>query len=562
MGIFFSKSNDSFITSNKTNIINSSIIYNQKFEQLLKNINNNTNISKIDRDTIKNELRKIKQSINNNNTNYYNKKFKTINSEKKRLLENKKRGIIVTNKKKSNKNKKIIKEELITGKYNINKNISFDSKHILNEISENYTNVNIYWVRHGYSCANLEGNRDFKFKQSNTNLSDLGIYGLLAQQKNILSKKNNSKNITYRPQVNIESIIGSTNKIQSAGSNEFNSFIENLNTNNIDLFGTSELLRAIQTQSILFAPFNNILTNNEQNINVIHVLPYISEKRNKFALGLNKDNEAEDIKTTNKKFNKSLQYFKENYYINNNKNYELDYTFNPEKLNGKKFTNSNINKFFDVTLPSIINNLKNNNTKKEFNLIIVSHQNFIKDLVKKFGLIKNQQQEYDNIKNVKLPNQSIYLQKIKLYQNNKISHDKMVMISPLTFKTPMSYYIPTSINETMSQMSQLNKTNNDTIKNYNKLCIKGNENCKNNLCDIKYILNNHNLNIDLNNIQKYYIFENNPNVIDMKKQINFIIDRKITELFKGCDLLLYNNNNNKINNKFKKKILGKKKYNK
>jgi broad specificity phosphatase PhoE len=628
MGIFFSTSKNSYNEGNNYN-------YNQQFKQLLNNINKNEQINNNDKQKIKKELQKLKNTYNTHNTYNRQNKIEILTKEKNILVEKVRntnkyetefKQIMLNINSSTNlspKSKKYIKDQLLKiKKFNKNKNKKLNSitskKNELFKtvIPDKTINVNIYWVRHGFSCANLQKYKGILLKQKNPNLTDLGCYGLLAQQLNLT---NTSPNLSTS-----NNIPSSLPIVQAAGANndvhELQILKDKLANNQIDLFGASQLIRAIQTQAILFAPFNNG--------NEIQVLPYISEK------GFGKDNEPENQEITKKKFDTSVTYFKSKKYMNQNKMYDLKYDYS------KNITKTDLDKFFDETLPNIITNLKVTNLKvtnlnnNEFNLIIVSHQNFIKDIIKKYNLIDKQQQLFDE-NNTKIPNQSILLQKLKIsnndYKQNNIQQEKLILLSPSNFNVPMPYLVPklySSINSLFnrSNIKKIKYPNNQKNWYYNFLnqiledfsvmgfksfknkfgqnkikpiltsIIKNNKNLLNkmytsninssidfmnylkkdvgnNLDDI--IKNKYNLimiiinelnkpesNIKLSDFDiKFLIFENNPNVIDFKKQINDII--KLSEgsrdlfdvLFESCDNLpsIFNRSRNK--NKFKKQIL-------
>lgn len=659
MGIFSSKqsyNNNNNYQNNKI-ISNKSVEYNQKFKQLLININKNDQIDKQDKQIIKQELQKIKNTYNQQTE--YDIKIRELTKEKNKLVGEKGMKVrntsgyefqfqkimqnINSNDKLSPKSKKYIKDELLKmKKFNKNKNISYNKKlfsitskkNILtkNVIPNDNINVNIYWVRHGFSCANLEEYKKIIFKQANPNLSDLGCYGLLAQQLNLTNITPNSPIQIPRPSGSAAG--GAINqKNHEQELQELQILKDKLANNQIDLFGASQLLRAIQTQAILFAPFNNG--------NEIQVLPYISEE------GSGKDNEPENQEITKEKLKNSLIYFKSRKYMNINKNYNLNYEYS------KNITEPNLDKFYNETLPLILNEFyktkglqnlyaenKNKQNKNEFNFIIVSHQNFMKSIVKKYKLINEQQSFFDENK-TKIPNQSILLQKLKLsvndFKQNNIQQEKIILLSPSNFNVPMSYFVPKRRfnyyflsnknknklqnnkysnsqknwfyyfvynclndlifeltysknennikifekiildNEKLEKIKRLLVTNKNKVVPFNliKSYLQQNystdinvmiENKYNKIMEIMKLMKENNININIsdliqNSALQFFIFENNPNVIDFGKQINEIIKLSkdsqdlFNVLFESCDNLPSIFNRSRTKDKFKKQFI-------
>jgi broad specificity phosphatase PhoE len=648
MGIFSSKPNNSYNQSNEIKS-NKSLEYNQKFKQLLNNINKNEQIDNQDKQIIKQELQKLKNTYNQQTE--YDFKIKGLTEKKTNLVEEK--GMRVRNKsryennfqqilqninkKLSPKSQKYIKDELLKmKKFNKNKNISYNKKLISitkkkNQLTNNLLNtinVNIYWVRHGFSCANLQKYKGILLKQKNPNLTDLGCYGLLAQQLNLTNSNSISNRIQNRIPIpresgsaaggastissnqNTTNISSEQNTINLLSKQELQILKDKLQNKQIDLFGASQLLRAIETQAILFAPFNNK--------NEIEVLPYISEKRETIALGMNKDNEPENQDITNIKFKNSLKYFISKKYLSENKIYNLSYDYD-----NNVYKKPDLDKFYNETLPKIIKKLKENNpNNNEFNLIIVSHQNFMKNIIKNYKLIDIQQTQFDE-KNTKLPNQSILLQKLKLSNNNfkqnNIQQEKLILLSPSNFDVPMPYFVPKSTlpntlytsNKNFEKYKYTNSQKvlyyyilNNILDNFSKFgsvpckknlgerriqnifssIIKNNNALLNKMSNLSinsyddfrnYLKKNDGKNLDkiiknkydlimkineklsdFNQNPNFLIFENNPNVIDFEKQIKEII--KLTESSpKLFNILFCACTNDGINNNFRKQILKK-----
>lgn len=142
----------------------------------------------------------------------------------------------------------------------------------------------------------------------------------------------------------------------------------NLNMiNDLDFIGTSHLIRAFETA--VDAMINSRI------IGKLYVLPYVTEQRTPYVLGLDKTNEPDIVKL------KELT--KTNYkdWLNKNKIVPMFNIFDTvEKENPHLNINeSNYDYFIKYVLPLIIKEIQTvDPNKKVLNIVIVSHGNFIK----------------------------------------------------------------------------------------------------------------------------------------------------------------------------------------
>jgi hypothetical protein len=235
--------------------------------------------------------------------------------------------------------------------------------------------LNIYWIRHALSCANIH-----KLYKTTTSNKPLNLQQL---------RKNR-----YAPNSSLSAIgIWQCKEL----SKEIDKIIKE---KSIDYVGSSELLRAIQTAAIVFDETK------KYNNKFIHVVPNIGENRNDSRL--NKDNEADDRGETEKKFNKikkmeiqnALNYsggiYKYKLEKIFSKNREIEYLKIDDKFKIKKeiskpdmFTNNkgrsdpNILSFEYRVLPSIIKNIQKGKERKEITIVLVSHSHFISEEILK-----------------------------------------------------------------------------------------------------------------------------------------------------------------------------------
>lgn len=201
--------------------------------------------------------------------------------------------------------------------------------------NDNYT-INIYLTRHAPSCANAMeavGRADIMISKlmntrgayaPNSALSNLGVY-LANDTKNKINKINKDLYLDY--------------------------------------VYSSELLRAIETASILYGDYKNV-----------SILPYIGEKRNCFER--NFDNIPINLENT-------INRFKKTEFSNNIKIDTTAFLDITKSKNIKIVTIPDKNKFFKKIIPYLFKLLLNNHpTKDSLNVAIVSHNHYISDILK------------------------------------------------------------------------------------------------------------------------------------------------------------------------------------
>lgn len=202
-------------------------------------------------------------------------------------------------------------------------------------------NVNLYWIRHGYSCANVV--RD-----------TLGSMDIL--HGSLLSRS------TYSPDAQLADY--GKQQVEEAAKNNRNIL------NKIKVVLTSELRRAIETALILFKNYKDVK---------IYPVPYINENRNSLLefFDLDKDNSGMGLE-------KLKEYLVKNYPEDYNK---LDFKLLSELKGNKKETlTADVNKFFSIVLPKFIHENQTLFSKNAItNIAIVSHHKFIEDHLKKIG---------------------------------------------------------------------------------------------------------------------------------------------------------------------------------
>ena len=223
-------------------------------------------------------------------------------------------------------------------------------------------NVKLYWIRHGYSCANIIkdtiGNNisnEFLLRSKYAPDAQLSNYGINQVEKAAINNKELLKDIT--------------------------------------LVLTSELRRAIETSLVMFKGYNI----------KIYPIPYINEERNDILKYLNfdKDNDSMGIENLQ-------EYLKDNYPVDYNK---LDFKLLKElKLNNNEIFTADINKFYQLVIPKVIHIINKNN----INIAIISHNKFMENYLKNYN-------DIDYIKNT-----DIYVENMEIILNddkfvNKIS---------------------------------------------------------------------------------------------------------------------------------------------
>ena len=188
----------------------------------------------------------------------------------------------------------------------------------------NKITVNLYWIRHAFSCANI-------LQHGEGGLANI-----------------------VRPMITIDPALTTAGVEQAKALNTVLLSGEIKNKFNIIL--CSNLRRAMETA--MYA-FNNINT-------LLYVVPYISEARNPYASALNIDKENAPLSADEL----------EKYYLEIRDKFKIQVNFNLLKeLDKFGKLPPNYDNFIKIVLPKIINKLHNENT---YDIAIVSHSHFIK----------------------------------------------------------------------------------------------------------------------------------------------------------------------------------------
>lgn len=260
--------------------------------------------------------------------------------------------------------------------------------------------LDIYWCRHDYSCANF--------------LKSIGLYGPKDALKNFGIKDARGKyatNSSLTNLINFQKLNHPTRKLK------------------FDLIIASELRRSIQTAY-------HLKPNNE-----IYPIPFIGEVRH-FSR-LDTDNSPDPILYMKK------TYQHEKYFQKTNYNLYAQITDNLGDKIKKGVSNSNYEFFLKYCLPEILEKLmKNNPNKKSYQILIISHQNFISKLIN--SLIKN---EFNN-KKYKIPNLGVFKQSLELSTTGTIlKEDKIKLVYPKEWDSSISITIPNENENTKIEMN-------------------------------------------------------------------------------------------------------------
>ncbi|AYV84467.1 MAG: histidine phosphatase superfamily branch 1 [Hyperionvirus sp.] len=192
--------------------------------------------------------------------------------------------------------------------------------------------IQIYWVRHGYSCANVI--------RDTIGVTDILHGSLLPRSK-------------YSPDA----------QLANYGVQQTNETKTNNKTllSEIQVVLTSELRRAIETALYLFTDKK------------IYPVPYVNERRNDFLqyFDLDKDNSNSDR-------TELTTYLKTNFPQNAN---NVDFSI-VDEIKGVEthLFPADADKFFDIVIPKLI--AKQFKDAKEIKILIVSHQGFIEKHLK------------------------------------------------------------------------------------------------------------------------------------------------------------------------------------
>lgn len=257
--------------------------------------------------------------------------------------------------------------------------------------------VELYFIRHAHSCANM-----------------IEAYGAKGLQK--LSSKNIRPDYAPNPHITnfgISHALGSTlSDVITIGGFNYTSKIQP------DLVCASQLIRTWETAYTLFYQYFNQKTQNGKCKNPLYICPYIGENRDVKLPGtpyLDLDNQPEDIKTSKNKFNRFIKHFKEyiqTYYpdtinVDDLCTPNLEYLFKNGNIypvpKSNKPTNiltntteyltdePDFNQFINTILPKLIQKVKQDRIlkgsmrieNKPIRIVIVTHSKFMEENILK-----------------------------------------------------------------------------------------------------------------------------------------------------------------------------------
>ena len=255
---------------------------------------------------------------------------------------------------KKDKSEKILQKELRKTIrktiYSINPKISRKINIYDNKININKKiNINIYWIRHTYSCGNImEYFGILKILKSPENVPDTPLSGLGILQATLLGLNSETRKILQ----------------------------------NADFYGCSTLTRTLQTA--LFSLYNIVKSKNN-NIKQLHVLPFINEK-------LKKEYMTMELKTYALRQTTPISYiygkqcqkdvFNEiaSQIGVNTINWDLYDKIYKNDRDCKKESKimPSYNKFLNIILPEIIKKIYDKN-KTDYNICLFSHGTYIRN---------------------------------------------------------------------------------------------------------------------------------------------------------------------------------------
>jgi broad specificity phosphatase PhoE len=241
--------------------------------------------------------------------------------------------------------------------------------------------VNLYWIRHAYSCANILKQKGIIAKSLKSvvtidpALTDMGVDQ--AQKLNMSFRYNilaNEPEEVEAPSENNWGKFGKAGREKEAEKTkkqDYANYIyqhgENLKVPIIEKFDvvlSSNLRRAMETAMYAFSG----ITNPNGELLSIYVVPHISEARNPLASSLNIDKENAPLLASELK--KTYDVMKtDDTEFNTNVKFELIQELDPNS----KLT-PDYEKFIKNVLPKVLDLLP---PKEEYNIAIVSHSHFI-----------------------------------------------------------------------------------------------------------------------------------------------------------------------------------------
>lgn len=284
-------------------------------------------------------------------------------------------------------------------------------------------NINLYWVRHGYSCANVV--------RDTIGTTDLSRLTLFPRSK-------------YAPDA----------QLADYGIKQ----VENAREQNKDILKelkvvlTSELRRAIETALVLFKDRDDIK---------IYPVPYINEDRNELLelFNLDSDNETMGIE-------KVTTYLEEQYPTEFKK---IDFSILNALKGGRTETfSADIEKFFNIVIPHFIKE------KPEFfhdddttNICVVSHHKFIEKHLKK---VAKDDLPYINNAEIYIESITVTLRDDKVEKQQK-EIDKCKSFNNFTCKVSKNKDEPIELDN--NSFKRCDQSLQDRLKNIGKYTLEG-----------------------------------------------------------------------------------------
>lgn len=237
------------------------------------------------------------------------------------------------------------------------------------------TVVNLYWIRHAYSCANILGQKGLIAKSIKSvvtidpALTDMGVDQ--AKELNKAFRLSILENAPEDKETRTSARgVSDQNKILKKKQEDDRALYISGNalnkslTDNFDVVLSSNLRRAMETA--MYA-FNGVKNSNDELIS-IYVVPHISEARNPLASSFNIDKENAPLPSSQLK--KTYDVMKsEDSGLNTNVKFNLIQELDPDSK-----LKPDYEKFIKDVLPKVLDSLPE---KEEYNIAIMSHSHFI-----------------------------------------------------------------------------------------------------------------------------------------------------------------------------------------
>ena len=499
---------------------------NKKYSNILKINNSNTssnkssNIYKRNKKRIINNNLSKKQTITENNSKNYNKSNSSITGKESNYVKKKYINYFFINSQKKNKRKILIKNSLITNKFNTNiNNINNNINNNKNCLIPSKACISKFFINNNYSHSVLKYNSFNFITNRNSNIFPFSS-SLHTLQVNPLKKK-----CYYDLNININnsnSAKNMNNKILSSKSSENTNDKNNINNNN-----DKNKKNKMKLNKYVINKLNNKKGHNHAISLTINILNNKEKNifKQKCLTDRNKESKSENT----------------NIHIKNNNN--LKTIGNSKNIKNKyfldKIINSNRNKKLNIIKNEKIKSIKN----KHINHIKIKSLNF---------------QKINSLSNIKKITINLTNKKQKENSKENIFKNKIFPKSPISVKLDKLDQLDSNSNKTLSIKRTFNiKTKKNKNNIYKNINTNNNINIKDKHYFIDSILNspkNKHQIINSGIKDKIIIEELNKKksiILPFKKEINII----------NININGYNNNTEKVSltsreskNKNKKKL--------